>query len=151
MDIISKIALITINETLIAQIISFLIFVFIFNRIMVRPLREVMGERETYIDDLKQGVLDAEKEMSQMTEELKAREAEAKQEAFAFKTELLDSGSQDAAEIFEASRKEIEVLKKDAEKEIEAQIAEARKNLKEESEILSTSIMEKILERRMVS
>ena len=39
MQIISNIALISINETLVVQLISFLIFLFIINRIMFRPLR----------------------------------------------------------------------------------------------------------------
>jgi F-type H+-transporting ATPase subunit b len=149
MEIISNIALITINETVFVQIISFLIFVFILNRIMVRPLSSAMGERETYIKNLHQGVEDAEKEMEQMTGKLKARESEAKKEAFAFKTDLENSGKSEAAEIFAAAREEIEVLKKDAAKEVEAQIAEAKKYISKESETLATSIMEKVLERRL--
>ncbi len=149
MEIISKIALITINETVIAQIISFLIFVFILNRIMVRPLNSTMRERETYINNLKQGVDDAEKEMGLMTGKLKERESEAKQEAFAFKTDIVDAGKSEAAEIFAAAREEIENLKKNAAKEVEVQIAEAKKYISKESEILATSIMEKVLERRL--
>jgi F-type H+-transporting ATPase subunit b len=149
MEIISNIALITINETVFVQIISFLIFVFILNRIMVRPLSSTMGERETYINNLQQGVEDAEKEMDVLTGKLKERESEAKKEAFAFKADLEDSGKSEASEIFAGAREEIEVLKKDAAKEVESQIAEAKKYISKESEILATSIMEKVLERRL--
>ena len=45
MQIISNIALISINETLIVQLISFLIFLFVINRIMFRPLRKTVGPR----------------------------------------------------------------------------------------------------------
>ena len=45
MQIITNIALISINETLIVQLLSFLIFLFIINRVMIRPLRGVMSDR----------------------------------------------------------------------------------------------------------
>ena len=38
MEIVSKIALITINETLVIQLVSFLIFLFVINRMMFRPV-----------------------------------------------------------------------------------------------------------------
>ena len=49
MHIVSNIALISINETLIIQLVSFLIFLFLINRIMFRPLSHVMVERENHL------------------------------------------------------------------------------------------------------
>jgi len=45
MQIVSNVALISINETMVVQLISFLIFLFVINRVMFRPLRESMHER----------------------------------------------------------------------------------------------------------
>ena len=53
MQIVSNVALISINETFLVQLISFLIFLFIINRVMIRPLRGVMREREEYVEKLK--------------------------------------------------------------------------------------------------
>ena len=61
MQIISNIALISINETVIIQVISFLIFLYIINRIMFRPLRNVMADRENHIKMLQQDIVAAEK------------------------------------------------------------------------------------------
>jgi len=52
MEIISNIALISINETVVVQMLSFLVFMFILNRIMIRPLRSSANDREIYIEKL---------------------------------------------------------------------------------------------------
>lgn len=151
MQIISNIALISINETLAVQLISFLIFLFIINRIMFRPLRSVMSERDSYIEKLNLDIVDAENELENMTNQLKQHESAIKDEAFELKKELEDLGSQQAAEIFVSVRKEIETLKERAQKEVDVQISEARKDFGKESEALAVSIMEKMLDRRLVS
>lgn len=149
MEIISNIALISINETLIVQMLSFLIFLFLINRIMFRPLKKVMGERDAYMDRLKQEVRDAETEMTSLTAQLKAKEAAARAEALALKNEMEDAGSQKASEIAADIRKEIQELKQKAARDVENQIQQARQHLQKESEALSIGIMEKVLNRRL--
>ncbi|OQY06422.1 MAG: hypothetical protein B6I22_05580 [Desulfobacteraceae bacterium 4572_123] len=68
MQIISNIALISINETLFIQLISFLIFLFIINRIMFRPLRRIIIERENHIEKINLDIIDAEKFMEKVIE-----------------------------------------------------------------------------------
>ena len=57
MEIVSNIALISINETLIVQMVSFLIFMFVMNMVMFRPLNRVMKKRSEYMESLKQDML----------------------------------------------------------------------------------------------
>ncbi len=149
MEIVSNIALISINETMIVQLVSFLIFLFIINRVMFRPLRGVMGEREQFVEGIKSEISDAESEMEKINSLLKKQESATRQQAFDMRKELEDAGSQQASVIFAAARKEVMDLKERTEEEIEVQISEARKKLKEESEALALRIMEKILERRI--
>ena len=149
MQIISNIALITINETLFVQLLSFLIFMFIINRIMFRPLQSVMKERESYMDQVKLETVDAAKEFEILTQKLKAQESEVKTEALALKKKLEESGGMQAAEIIDSARKEIEALKEKTEMEVDTQLSEARKRLQMESEALAINIMEKLLGRRL--
>ena len=149
MEIISTIGLITINETLIIQLISFLIFVFVINRVMFRPLRTVMSERDSYIQKLKIEIDGAEDELKTVFEQIKEQESAVKKEAFSLKEKLEAAGSQQAGEIFDAAREEIQAMKTTAEKEVDAMISEARKSIKNESETLATRIMEKLLDRRL--
>lgn len=149
MHIISNIALISINETLFVQLLSFLIFLFIINRIMFRPLQNVMNERVNYMDKIKVDTVDAVKELEDLIQKLRRKESEVRTRALELKKELEESGSAKSAEIFASTRQEIEAIKEKAEMEVNAQISEARKHIQEESEALAVNIMEKMLDRRL--
>lgn len=149
MHIISNIALITINETLFVQLLSFLIFLFIINRIMFRPLQNVMNERVNYMDKIKVDTVDAIQELEDLTKNLKVQESEVRAQALELKQEIEESGSVKSAEIFASAREEIEAIKEKAEMEVKVQISEARKHIQEESEALAVNIMEKLLDRRL--
>lgn len=147
MEIVSNIALISINETLIVQVIAFLIFLFIINRIMFRPLRNVIQERESYIQNLQNDIAAAEDEYALLTGQINEQEATLREEAQQITAELEKAANQQSDEIIAITRKEIDDLKMKAEKEIETQLIEARKQIQIESEALALSVMEKVLER----
>lgn len=151
MHIISNIALISINETLLVQLLSFLIFLFIINRIMFRPLQNVRSERANYMDKIKMDAQNAAKELETLTDRLKAQESSVRAQAHGLKQEIEESGSMQAAEIIASAREQIETLKETAEAEVDAQISEARKYIQKESETLAVNIMENLLERRLAS
>lgn len=151
MEIISNIALITINATLFHQLVAFLIFLFIINRIMFRPLRSVMAERDDIIEKIKLDTTNAGETIDRLNKDLKERESEVRKEAFKVQHELEEKGKQESAEIMKSTLQEIEVLKDKNEATINAQIMEAKKDLQKESEALALNIMEKLLDRRLVS
>ena len=66
MQIISNIALISINETFIVQIISFLIFLYIINRIMFKPLRSIMADRQNHIKSIQQDIVTADNKLDDL-------------------------------------------------------------------------------------
>jgi F-type H+-transporting ATPase subunit b len=149
MEIVSNIALISINETLIVQLLSFLIFLFLINRLMFRPLEGVMAERAEYINTLQDEISGAESELNKVSRLLAKQEAATREQAHALRQDMEEAGGNRAGEIFAAVRKEVAELKSQAEEEVEAQLSEARKYLRKESEELSVRIIEKILDRRV--
>lgn len=149
MQIINTTALITINETVFVQLISFLLFLFIINRVMLRPLRKTMGERDSYMDKMKQDTIVAEEKLLDYTRQIEKRRNKAKSEAFAVIKELEEEGRTQAHEISVSAGKEINVLRETAEKEISAQIDEARKSIFAEAEPLAVCMMEQVLARRL--
>ena len=151
MQIISNVALISINETLILQIISFLIFLFIINRIMFRPLRKVMNERESYIENIQKDIVAAENQFENLTNQIQAQEKAVRNEAFEQKEQLEASGSQQAAEILASTREEINTLRAEAQKEVDAQISAARKYVQKESQDLAKNIIKTVLYRSLLS
>ena len=150
MQIISNIALISINETVIVQVISFLIFLYIMNRIMFRPLRNVMADRENHIEMLQQDIDAAEKKFDILTDQIREQESAVKQEAFVQKDKLEEAGGKLADEIFAATRKEMAEVKAKAQKEVDDQVLEAKKYFKKEADSLALAVMEKILNRKVI-
>ena len=151
MHIVSNIALITINETLIVQLVSFLLFLFIINRVMFRPLRKVMAERQTYIETLQKEIADQQTELKKISKKIRESEQKVLHEAHVAVLKQEDAGGHEAEKIISATRHEIEALKQKSAEEIDKRIMEVESRLKEESESLVLQIMEKILERRIAA
>jgi len=149
MQIISSIALISINETFIVQIVSFLIFLYIINRIMFQPLRSIMADRENHIKSIQQDIVAADNKLNALADQIRAQESAVRSEAFAQKALLEKAGGHRADEIFTDTRKEIEAARDRAQMEVDAQLLEAKKHIEAESEILMLSVMEKVLNRRL--
>lgn len=151
MQIVSNIALISINETFLVQLISFLIFLFIFNRIMIRPLRDVTQQRQDLVEDIQQEMTDAEVDLAESIRLIRDKEAGVLSTANEFRARLEEDGSRQAKEIVAAARSEVENQRQEAENEISALISEARKSLQAESETVAAQIIERVLDRRLHS
>lgn len=149
MQIISNVALISINETLLFQIITFLIFLFLINRILFRPLRKAMDERETHIENTRKNIIEANNKFEGLSAQIRKQERAARNEAYVQKEKLEESAGQQADEILASARKEISGLKDKAQKEIDAQIAAARKHIQKEAEDLAIKIIETVLYRSL--
>ena len=149
MQIVSNIALISINETMIVQVISFLIFMFVINRIMFQPLLKTRGNRDQYLNQIAQDIVQAKEDVEQYTVELEERRNTIRSEAFEINKELEAVGNQEATDIVDAAIKEVSTIREDTTQKLEARIAEARKQVQKESEPLAIQIMEKILDRRI--
>jgi F-type H+-transporting ATPase subunit b len=151
MKIIETVALITINESLFFQLGSFLLFLFILNRIMIRPLRQVMNERETLLTDMSEGITQAEQAYSDIGHQIESQENAARSEASKLRDEIEDSGRQSAASITDKAREQINALKAKAQEETAAQVAAARKEIEREALAISDQMIASVLGRRSAS
>ena len=70
MEIIATTALISINETFFVQLVSFLIFLYVMNRIMFRPLISTMDQRKEYLVDVKTDIENANSDLVNLNLEL---------------------------------------------------------------------------------
>jgi len=151
MQIVTNVALISINETLVVQLISFLIFLFVMNRLMFQPLRRTMAEREHYIEEMRSDIERADRSYEDALIEIRAQEDAVRKEAFRIRLEHESDAGAEAKKIFESTRAEIFQLKEEAEVEVTRQVETARKTIQSESEELAASIIETILGRRLTS
>jgi len=151
MQIISNIALISINETLVVQLISFLIFLYIINRIMIRPLRRTMSERDEYIQKVRQDTAQTQKRIEEMVATSRQEESDIREAAFHIVAEMENLGNQEANGLINSAREEIAAQKRRSQDEIERHLSEAMSTVRVEAEALSLAIMEKVLNRKVAT
>ena len=151
MEIISATALISINETFFIQLISFLVFLFILNRVMIRPLISTMDQRKAYLADVKTDIEKAKSDLENLNRELDRQHSQVLKEAHFSIQKLDDEADHRASELMESTRQQINQLRHETEEKVRQQLKATRAQLTGEVAALTTIIMEKVLHRRLQS
>ena len=151
MQVVENVALISINATLVVQLVSFLIFMVLFNRVMIRPLRTVMTARKSYIQQVGQDLAAAGEAFEQIVGQIERQEAEARKTAFQIRDEVETAGRQSISSLLARTRREIDELRSQAQAETDRKITAARKNIQAEAEMLSDRMIIALLGPREVS
>ena len=151
MEIISNVALISINETMLIQLISFLIFLYVFNRVMIRPLHGSVEERKSHMAQLSAETSGFKTQLDEISARIAAQEEAVLEEAYAQRHKIEDEGSQEADRILEQAWQDSRVQRRETEAAIKAAVESAREELARESERVAIGIMEKVLNRRLAS
>lgn len=140
-------ALITVNATLVFQLISFLILVFIIHRLMIKPLRATMQKREDYIDRLEADVESGETRLMAMEEKLSIQRKEFSFQSNNLRKQLMDEANKAGSEILSAARAEVATELHQATRESNALAAEIRGEFTTLADELSSDIINKVLDR----
>lgn len=135
-----------INLTLVLNVITFFILLFLLQRFVFRYVLEMIEKRKDYIrkslDDIEKLKAEFSQDRAQAQKELN----EAKRHALTIKEEAIKS-SEEYKERKEAeTKKELERLKDKSQEEINFQVEKAKQDLKDYSLTLSFKIAEKILQ-----
>jgi F-type H+-transporting ATPase subunit b len=147
MEIVSQTELVSINATMLVQVMSFLIFLVIITRIMFKPLRRTMEDRSLHIQQLQHEMVLQEKKLNEISAALAKEEKSLKAEAFLESEQRESSAKEEAQVLLRQAREEIITQQRKATEEIQGRIRAAREQLANETEPLILMIMEKILGR----
>ena len=148
MQVVQNVALISINATMVVQLISFLIFMVLFNRVMIRPLRRIMVERERFVKKVRSDVQAAGNAFDEMAQQIERQESDARRAAAKVREEILDAGQHSVADVLAKTRQEVVKLRMAAQQEADAAIAAARQHIKAEAELLADQMVASLLNRR---
>jgi F-type H+-transporting ATPase subunit b len=151
MEIVENIALISINETLIFQLVSFLIFLFILNRIMIRPLRNTMAEREAFLETIEQDIASADETYKEISRQIQNEDAAARRTALTEREKIEAEGQQQASQLIAKTKQEISTMRMKAQKETETKVALTRRELNKEVDAISDQMIAALLGRRSPS
>jgi F-type H+-transporting ATPase subunit b len=151
MEIIATNALISINETFIIQLVSFLIFLYVMNRIMFRPLLSTISQRKEFISDFKKDILSGKEDLGRLNQELDRERLTVIEEAHKVVLSIETEGDRRASEIMADVRQQVAQLRKETDRQVKDQLLQTRKELAGEVDAISLTIMEKMLHRRLSS
>ncbi len=141
--------MISINATLLVQLIHFLLLLFIMNRIMLQPLLKLIREREDYTKRTKSEIKELEVKIGQLQEEFVAKESGARKDAAHERSEIMNRGMSESDGYLNKSREEVSTIRDKAEKAVEAEVNKTQPLLDEQASSLVDGIMEKIIGRRV--
>ncbi|MGD9307929.1 MAG: ATP synthase F0 subunit B [Desulfosarcina sp.] len=151
MEIIATNALISINETFLVQLVSFLIFLYIMNRIMFRPLLGTMHQRDEYLHGVRADIAAGRDNLDRLVKALDDQRAQVIQEADTVVRSLEAEGDQQASALIEEARQKIASLRQENEAQVNAQMKQARQAILGEVDAITLTVMENVLQRRMHS
>lgn len=151
MEIVEAIALISINGTLIIQLLSFLIFLYLINRIMIRPLHQVILERRALMDRLGMDVVAARQRYQELNRQMTAQEEHTRQSAHVIREEIEAAGKKAAGALLVQTRTELEAIRRKTQLDTAEKLAEARLTLHAEAASIADRMVDSLLSRRVGS
>ena len=141
--------LISIDKSLIIQVINFLILLFLLQRLLYRPLVQKMNERTEAIkkslDEAQQARADAARAQEQNAEQLRAAHAEAA----AIRAAALKEAAEEQRKLVEGARAEAQRMIDGARAQLEADTRRAREELRREVADLAVSAAEKLVRKSL--
>ena len=141
--------MISINATLIVQLIHFLLLLFIMNRLMLQPLLKLIRAREEFTTRTKSEIKDLEVRIEQLKEEFVSKEEGARKEAAHDRSEITNVGMREAEGYLNQSREAVSTIRQEAARDVAAELTNTRPLLDDEASGLVEGIMEKIIGRRI--
>jgi F-type H+-transporting ATPase subunit b len=141
--------MIDIDWTLYAQIINFLLLVFLLNVVLFRPIRNAIRDRQAKL-------LAQEAEINLLTDQNQSLEEEvleelaaARRAGAAARETLKQEGAQAEATLLDEVKRQVEVEWATVEKKIKADMAKARKSLQTQAQSFAQLLATKILGREL--
>lgn len=151
MEIVENIALISINATLVVQLLSFLLFMWLFNRLMIRPLRRVMQEREQYVSKVRQQIVDADEAFRKVAVQVTRQDRDVRQAALSIRGAVESEARSSAKVVIEQTKKDIDRLREASQQEVNEKILETRQKMMNEAESLADQMIGALLNHRRLS
>lgn len=141
--------MISINATLIVQVIHFLLMVFILNRLMLRPIMRQTYEREEHMQKLRMDSDEMAAEAERLVEKRLSMVNEARKKAALERSKLKEGAFSTAEGIYDDSRKQVVEIRKRVQAQVQEQLENAQNALHGEAALLADEIAERIAGRRI--
>jgi F-type H+-transporting ATPase subunit b len=141
--------LISIDKSLIVQVINFVILLFILQRLLYKPFLAKMQERTSTIQAALDEAKAARAEAARQQEENEARLRAAYAEAAAVRDQALKEAGEESRKHIEAAQGQARKMVEDTKAQLDAEVRRAREELRREVTDLSIAVAEKLVRRTL--
>ena len=132
-----------------AQLVTFLVLVFLLNMVLFRPIREALKARQARMDAQKSDIDFMETTGQGVDRETKDKLAAARREGTEARESLKQKGSEAEAALLEGIKREVDQEWSQVEGRIKSEVAQARKSLQTQTQSFAQLLATKILGREL--
>lgn len=133
------------NGTLVYLVVSFLVFMFLMNRIFYSPMTKIRNQRQDYLDEQKSIVSNNSAEIENLTSEHLKKITEARISATEIVAKANDTANANRSEIISSKKSEVNVKFEENKTQIELEKEKAGEQLRNEVVTLAQAISSSIL------
>ncbi len=141
--------MIELNVAFFVQLVNFGILVLVLNIFLYKPIRKVLAERRQVIDSAREKAAAVDLEVQEKMALYEARLRDAKADAGARRAEFVKQAQAEETSLLEKARAEATASLGTIRDRVAKEAADARVLLKQQAELLSGDICEKILGRSL--
>lgn len=141
--------MIELNLAFFIQVVNFGILVLVLNIFLFKPIRKVLADRRQVVDGAREKAAAVDLEVQDKMAQYEVKLHEAKAEASARRAESLKQAQAEEASLLEKARTEAAASLGSIRDRVAKEAADARALLKQQAELLSGDICEKILGRSL--
>ena len=135
------------DYTLLIQIVTFLILIYILNLLLYKPILAIIDRRKKQLEELENEIELFKESVDKKAAEYDEKLKQAKTKASELKKEIIKEGDNQAKSIIDAMRNEIPLMIQEFQQKMDKEITAARQILESQSRKLSLEIAEKVLGR----
>ncbi len=136
-----------VNSSLFVQVANFLILIFLMNRFLYRPIRDILRRRNEEMNRLEGLISDFSAKSDQQRNRIEEGLTQARKEGYEEKEGLKGVGLKEERSLTQEAGAKAEAKIGQAKSEIEGKIAEVRKALEDQVSMFSKELAQKVLGR----
>ncbi len=141
--------MVTIDKTLLLQIINMIVLMVLLNRVLYKPVRQILKERAGKLQGMRDDVQDFEQRAAARQKEVDAKMAEASGKAKAALDTARDEAQKAGDSRLKAIKDEMEAMKEKQLAELKSEVDTARGGLEAQVGEFATAMAGKILGRSL--
>lgn len=139
--------MLSVDQTLVIQIVNFLILLFLLNIFLYKPIRGILAKRSEAENGLQSSIDDYQSRADENEKGVEEGKVQARNEGTKEKENLKGLGLEKEQGIVQEAMSAAEEKIGNARKDVDAKMADVKKSLEEQVAVFSTELAEKILGR----